>query len=116
MAMLKGGIIGIEVKTVTPKLSFSQFPEVKGSRYLSISVPIRAQAWTKQRAVVSLMPFFTTKSKGRDWPQDYPLSMAVIRSIMDFISVESTVGQGTTSTCIFQYRKRRKKSRCSKIR
>jgi len=95
-AMPKGGIIGIEVKTVTSKTLIQQFPEVKGSRYLSISVSDTGTGMDKATSSRIFDPFFTTKEQGKGTGLGLSVVYGVIQEHYGFISVESTVGQGTT--------------------
>ena len=95
-AMPKGGIIGIEVKTVASQTLIQQFPEARGDRYVSIGVSdtgIGMDEATKSRI---FDPFFTTKEQGKGTGLGLSVVYGVIQDHHGFISVESKVGQGTT--------------------
>jgi len=95
-AMPKGGIIGIEVKTVTSETLVRQFPEAKNDRYISISVSDTGIGMDEATRSRIFDPFFTTKEQGKGTGLGLSVVYGIIQDHHGFISVDSTVGQGTT--------------------
>ena len=95
-AMPKGGIIGIEVKTVASNTLIQQFPEAKSDRYVSIGVSDTGIGMDEATMSRIFDPFFTTKEQGKGTGLGLSVVYGVIQDHHGFISVESKVGQGTT--------------------
>jgi PAS domain S-box-containing protein len=95
-AMPTGGIIGIDVKTVTSKTIVQQFPDAKNARYIFISVSDTGIGMDEATRSRIFDPFFTTKEQGKGTGLGLSVVHGVIQDHHGFISVESTVGQGTT--------------------
>ena len=95
-AMPKGGIIGIEVKTVASERLVPQFSNAENCRYISISVSDTGTGMDEETKNRIFDPFFTTKEQGKGTGLGLSVVYGVIQEHHGFISVESTVGQGTT--------------------
>ena len=108
-AMPKGGIIGIEVKTVASETLVQQFPKAESCRYISISVSDTGTGMDEERKNRIFDPFFTTKEQGKGTGLGLSVVYGVIQEHHGFISVESTVGQGTTFHIYIPIRKEEKK-------
>ena len=107
--MPKGGIIGIEVKTVASETLVQQFPKAESCRYISISVSDTGTGMDEERKNRIFDPFFTTKEQGKGTGLGLSVVYGVIQEHHGFISVESKVGQGTTFHIYIPIRKEEKK-------
>ena len=95
-AMPDGGVIKIEVKTVASETLIQQFPEIKSSRYVSIGVSDTGIGMDEATRSRIFDPFFTTKEQGKGTGLGLSVVHGVIHEHSGFISVESSVGHGTT--------------------
>jgi len=95
-AMPKGGIIGIEVRTVASETLIQQFPETKNDRYISISVSDTGTGMDEATKSRIFDPFFTTKEQGKGTGLGLSVVYGVVQDHHGFIAVESKAGQGTT--------------------
>jgi PAS domain S-box-containing protein len=95
-AMPKGGVITIEVKMVMSETLSQQFPEARNDRYIFISVSDTGTGMDEATKSCIFDPFFTTKEQGKGTGLGLSVVHGVVQDHHGFISVESTVGQGTT--------------------
>ncbi len=95
-AMPKGGIIGIEVKTVASETLIQQFSKAEKCRYISIRVSDTGVGMDESTKSCIFDPFFTTKEKGKGTGLGLSVVYGVIQEHHGFISIDSKVGEGTT--------------------
>jgi PAS domain S-box-containing protein len=95
-AMPHGGLISIEVKTIPFTTLVQQFPEAKNECYISIKISDTGMGMDAETKSRIYDPFFTTKAQGKGTGLGLSVVYGVIQEHHGFISVESTLGHGTT--------------------
>jgi signal transduction histidine kinase/CheY-like chemotaxis protein len=101
-AMPKGGRLRIETRDVTvDETMLVQLPDINPGRYVMLTVSDTGVGMSKETMSHIFEPFFTTKEKGKGTGLGLSIVYGIVKQGGGHISVESTVGDGSTFTIYF---------------
>jgi len=95
-AMPEGGTLSIVTSQVTPDKVRSKFSAASAPEYVEISVTDMGVGMDEQTLNRIFEPFFTTKEVGKGTGLGLAVVFGIVETHKGFISVDSTVGKGTT--------------------
>jgi signal transduction histidine kinase/CheY-like chemotaxis protein len=96
-AMPKGGRLTLETRHVTIDADAAErIPEARPGEYVTLTVSDTGHGMSSEILKHAMEPFFTTKGPGKGTGLGLATVYGIVRQAVGFISIDSTVGKGTS--------------------
>ena len=96
-AMPKGGTLTIETRHVAIDADAAgRIPEARPGEYVTLTVSDTGHGMSSEILKHAMEPFFTTKGPGKGTGLGLATVYGIVRQSVGFISIDSTVGKGTS--------------------
>ena len=96
-AMPKGGVLTIETRHVTIDAdAAARIPNARPGEYVALTVSDTGHGMSPEVLKHAMEPFFTTKGPGKGTGLGLATVYGIVRQSGGFISIDSTVGKGTS--------------------